>query len=145
MASRLVNDKDYSTILAALQDGVAELISSGTKPIAKAMDPAKAAAYLVQYNEHSYIVDETYLVCYQLGVPWFSEDLCLGEMTVARLTTQGGKFSAVTDFLKAEAERHGCKWVIAGTLLSSQDGLLSKLYERRGFSPSLRQLTLEVT
>ena len=142
MASRSVEHKDFKVILDAFTDGVSAL--NGLKPFSKAMDPAKAAYYLVFEHSHSYIVDETFLVCYQIGTPWFSSDPMLGEMTVLRLAV-GGRFSAVTDFLKAEAKRHSCKWVLTGTLLSSCDEVLSRLYTMKGFSPTLRQLPMEVT
>lgn len=142
MASRSVNDKDIHAIERAFMDGVHAL--SGLKPFSKAMDPFRAAYYLVFEHDNSYIVDETFLVCYQIGTPWFSNEQMLGEMTVLRLAP-GGSFSAVTDFLKAEAKRHSCKWVLTGTLLSNCDEVLSRLYTMKGFSPTLRQLAMEVT
>lgn len=142
MASRSVKPSDYDAIEAAFVDGVLAL--DGLKPFCRAMDPHKAAHYLAHEHEHSYIVDETFLVCYQIGTPWFSNEQMLGEMSVLRLAA-GGSFSMVTDFLKAEAKRHSCKWVLTGTLLSNCDELLSRLYTMKGFSPTLRQLAMEVT
>lgn len=143
MASRSVKEGDFSVILETMQLAVDDLKLTSLKPTAKAMDARKATVHLVYNNEHSYIVDECFLVCYQIGTPWFSEDLVLGEMTVLRLAS-GGSFTAVADFLKAEASRHSCKWVLVGTLLSNCDELLSRLYRRYGFSKSLVQLAMEV-
>lgn len=141
MASRSVKPEDYGPIHLAFTRGVHDL--QGHKPFSKAMDPSKAAFHLVFDHPHSYIIDETFLVCYQIGTPWFSNERMLGEMSVLRLGA-GGSFSKVTDFLKAEAKRHSCKWVLTGTLLSNCDELLSRLYTMKGFSPTLRQLAMEV-
>lgn len=142
MASRLVDPSDYDRIYKVLTEAHEDLLSHGGKPITKAMSAEKVADFIVG-SDNSYILDEQYLVCYQVGTPWFSEDKVLGELLVIRLGN-GGSFSKVTDFFKEEAKRHGCQWVMVGTLLSPNDAALSRSYGARGFTQSLVQLVMEI-
>lgn len=142
--ARLVNEEDYSLIFKAVNSATEELVEAGTKPLANTMDPEVAVDFLIYSNTHSYILDETFLVAYTIGEPWFSKDKFLGELMVIRVAGLTGSLKDVKSFLQSEAERHSCKWIAVGTLLSPREEALSALYTRSGYSKSLIQLVKEV-
>lgn len=95
------------------------------------------------YDVELYIVDEAYLVAYQIDTPWYAKDdvLILEEVIVLRLAD--GDFSKVPAFLKRKGKEAGAALVSVGTALARNDVALASMYQRFGFRSGDITLTLE--
>lgn len=94
--------------------------------------------------EHCYIVDERYLIAYEIGAPWYQDDVYfLNELLVLALIG-GGDFRSVTSFLEGRAREAGCVDAIAGTALAPSDAALASLYEKHGFMRGAISLSKEI-
>jgi hypothetical protein len=81
----------------------------------------------------SLIVDEAYLVCYSLGMPWFTKEIVLKEEMVLRIGAGSG-FSAVTDLLDDLADLSGATTIIVGGAFARAPEALIRLYNRAGYA-----------
>lgn len=89
------------------------------------------------FNEqdvYCYIVNETYLIVYTIAEPWYSKEKYLEECLVLRVYQTEEKFNCVTEFLNQEAIKHGCIGIYVATDMSTNNNVVSKLYQRCGFT-----------
>lgn len=87
-----------------------------------------------------WIVDDTFLVWFETGVPWHSDALWLNEKLMLALSP-GGDFQSVIDFLEDAADAHGAERIVVGTALALSDRALAKIFEKAGFSQAIITLT----
>jgi len=87
------------------------------------------------YVNETYIVDDTYLVSYLVGTPWYADDSItyLEEKLVLRISDEGSSFSVVPAFLEDRRQAHGAVLVGVGTAFALSDRAMSKVYNNHGF------------
>lgn len=134
---------DYFMVQRLLTDMVKRLRAKGRKAIYEYMDADTALKHLYTM-EHVYIVDEAYLIAYDLCTPWYvPEDLIfLEEVLVMRLAVSGD-FTVVPSFIERKAREAGAVLAVAGTALATSDDALASLYHRAGFSTQALTLIKE--
>lgn len=131
----------YDEIKDKLIEAQEDLILAGTKVMAKDFDADKTLRFLLA-NSYMDLV-HGYLVCYAIDLPWYATKPVLTELLVLRVRN-GGKFQDVTDHLEAQAKRHQCPYVAAGTTLAASDELLARAYQGKGYSPGAIQMVKEI-
>lgn len=94
-------------------------------------------------HEHVYIVDNAYLVAYDVGSPWYTDKPFLQELVVLRLVG-GSSFNKVTSFLEERAREAGAVMIGVGTALARNDTAVASLYETEGYRAEAQVLTKDV-
>lgn len=79
------------------------------------------------------ILDDSYLLVYSIGSPWYSKSTVLVEDMVLRLAP-GSHFSVVTDYLEDLAEQNDCDMILVGGALARSSRAITRLYQRQGFT-----------
>lgn len=79
------------------------------------------------------IVEETYLLVYDVGAPWYSKDIILAEMLVLKVYEGGARFHHLAEALEQLARENEATAITVGTALAQSDAALSRLYKRHGF------------
>lgn len=120
---------DSQTIRAALE---ANIVSVREAEIVQLGDAATATNAIVEHYVSSLIVDEAYLVVYDLVNPWYSTKEILVELLVLRIG-EGSSFTAVTDLLDDLAAEHDAAAIHAGSSFSRAPSALVRLYSRQGY------------
>lgn len=107
------------------------------------LDPLAATRALYDLDT-AFIVEEAYLVAYDVGTPWYAKEgaVMLHERIVVRLAVSGD-FSVVPAFLADKAREAGAVLALAGTALAKADNALASLYHRAGFSTQALTLAKE--
>lgn len=106
----------------------------------KGIDLWKVLAAIKDAKGDVWIVDETYLVWFEAGVPWHSNAVWINEKLMLALKP-GGNFQSVIDFLLDAKEAHGAELVVVGTALALSDRALAKIFEKAGFTQAIITLT----
>lgn len=94
-------------------------------------------------HEHVYIIDDAYLIAYEIGSPFYSSELFLNEIIVFRLGASED-FGVVPAFFERKAREAGCKLIVAGTALARTDAALASLYHKHGFATETHSLIKEL-
>jgi hypothetical protein len=140
--ARKITLDDHDYLRSHLERLVARVEARGGKHIHKCLDIDKAMVGLYDHD-HAYIVSG-YLVVYQLGTPWFSDQLVLAEQLVLRLDG-ASCFSVVPAFLEREGREAKACLIEAGTALSLSDRALASLYKQAGFQMGGYALTKDIS
>lgn len=110
----------------------ANLVSVREAPVAVLVDIDKAVEVIVNNVVDAVIVDEAYLVVYEIGIPWYSDKEVLLELLVLRIG-EGSSFTAVTDTLDDLAYENDVVYTFVGSAFARSPRALSRLYSRQGF------------
>ena len=92
-----------------------------------------AVDQILKQEVDSVILDDTYLLVYSVGSPWYSRETVVSEDMVLRLSP-GSHFSVVTDFLDDLANEHDASVILTGGALSRSSRAITRLYERAGYT-----------
>jgi hypothetical protein len=141
-SARKIGPADFGLIQSALTSLVSGLRDNRSKAIFQILDVPAAMRSLRDFD-HAYIVEDAFLVVYELTVPWYSDALLLQELLILRLLP-GPDFAIVPEFLVQAAQTAGARLVVAGTALATSDRALSRLYRSSGFSEAALTLTKEI-
>lgn len=141
MRARIVDGDDYDKIYHALVKLEEDYKLNPVKGIHKILSADIAFDNLVNM-ENVWIVEESYLVVFDIGIPFYSDALVLQELLVLRLSS--GDFSCVTAFMEQQAREAGCAMVVAGTALTHCDKALASLYHRYGFKTEALTIVKEL-
>lgn len=133
-SSRKLEPRDYNLVSKLVIEIVSKLVRSNTKPWFKYLD-AKCVIDFLFSHESTYIIDEAYLVAYDLDVPWYTNEMFLHELVVLRLK-RGSSFDKVTDFLEGKKREANAAITFAGTMLAEDDVKVASLYISQGFVQS---------
>lgn len=144
MTYRKVIDLDYGDIYVAAEDHLAKAQKRTGKVWVQRVRLDKVLDVLLDPDNYVFIVDETFLVFYEVGQPWYADTDVLEEKLVLNLR-QGAKFSAVTDFLEERARLHQAELIGVGTALAASDAALVRCYTREGYRQEAITLIKEVT
>lgn len=144
MTYRKVIDLDYADIVIAAEDHLAKALKRTGKVWVQRVRLDKVLDALFDPDNLVFIVDETFLVYYETGQPWYSDTDVLEEKLVLNLRP-GASFSAVTDFLEERARLHQAELIGVGTALAASDAALVRCYTRNGFKQEAITLIKEVT
>lgn len=124
---------DIYDIKSRVKEVVANCHKNNKKSWVKYIDADTVIEHIIEH-EHSYIVEESFLVLYDVGTPWFAKDeLFLNDKLALRIRP-GADFSAVPKFLVDRAKAAGAVIAGAGTSLSDNDKALAAKYEDEGFA-----------
>jgi hypothetical protein len=95
-------------------------------------------------SDNAYIVDDAYMVVYEIVTPWYAKDEIkfLEEVIVLRLV-RGGDFSNVSAFMRGRAREAGAKLVCTGTALARYDASLASFYHKLGYRTETAILVTE--
>lgn len=102
-----------------------------------------ALHYILHEADHAHIVDENYLVVFDIGDSWFSSKVMLMEQLVLSLRP-GSPFSVVTDFLEEQAHLLGCNLISVGTSMATSDRALARIYTGQGYRQEAIALTKRI-
>lgn len=127
MNYRPIKDEDEGAVRKAAYS----LVSS--KRWAETIDPYVVLASIMTGAIPAVIVNETYLVVYVVGSPWYTYKRVLEEQVVIRIYPGPGILNEVVTALEDIAAKSNCIGVSVGTALADNDVALCRLYERRGF------------
>lgn len=137
---RKATQKDYYLIKTVMDKYATRLKKSGAKSWYNYIDVDTVMKRI--YDHEIYILDEEYLVVYEITSPWYNDEvLFLQEIIVLRLGQ--GDFSKVPAFLKRKGKEAGAVLVGVGTALARNDAALASMYQRFGFTSGDITLTLE--
>lgn len=141
---RKLTRADFFLVLRVLTDMTDRLKRTDRKAIYRYMDP-KVATRALYDMDNVYIVDEAYLVAYELETPWYCPEgtIMLHERLVLRLAVSGD-FTVIPAFLERKAAEAGAVLAVAGTALAKSDEALASLYHRAGFSTQALTLVKEL-
>lgn len=128
---RIPDSRDYHAIYDAIER---QRISVREAPVSILCDTESAVDRIVSGKVDAYVLDEAYLICYSVGMPWYSKDLVLEELMVLRIGT-GSKFSAITDLLDDIAELNDVSYIYVGGSFTSAPKALTRLYSSAGYKP----------
>ena len=120
---------DSGRIEAALN---ASLVSVRRQDINYLVDVQLAVNMLTMGGVEAKIVDDVYLVAWEVGTPWYSYHKVLNELLVLRLGN-GSSFQAVADFLDDLADEHDVALTTVGGALTRLPKALARLYSRHGY------------
>lgn len=140
---RKLDRTDYFLVLRVLTDMVERLRRTGRKAMYQYMD-AKVAINALYDMDHVYIVDDAYLVAYELSTPWYcpADIIMLEELLVLRLVASGD-FTVIPAFLSRKAVEAGAVLASAGTALAKSDKALASFYHRAGYRTEALTLVKE--
>lgn len=141
VASRKLEAEDAQWIVTAAKRSLDKVMARSDKLWVKHIDFNKVIEYIAD-AEDAYIVEDKFLVIYDLVTPWYTNSLWLAERLVLALDT-GGNFTDVTDFLEERARAEGAVLVGVGTALAISDRALARCYSQRGYSGELLSLFKE--
>lgn len=105
--------------------------------VVRGVYPDVVVERIVAHKLRSVIVDNAYLIVYDVGCTWYSDRLYLQEQMVLRLSP-GSNFTAVCLTLEYLREQHQCQDIFVGGALAFSARALTRLYQRAGFE----QLTI---
>lgn len=125
-------DRDYRAVRLAISSA---LQTAETLPWTEHVDVFYAFAQVLQGRLNAVVVEDTYVLVYNLGSPWYSPATFLEECLVLRVYDGDADFSAVTQALEGLAKHHGAKAIASATALAKSDRALSRMYQRAGFIP----------
>lgn len=134
---------DYQVIYDAVVSTLGKIRRKSDKAWIKRIDCESVLDTLFDPDCTAYIVDETYLVYYEVGSAWYGPTTMLEEKLVLSLRP-GSSFSVVTDFLEERARLHGAELIVVGTALAPSDAALARCYTRQGFKQEVITLIKEV-
>lgn len=142
-SERKLTRSDYFLVQRVLTDMVKRLRRTKAKAMYQYMD-ADTALKALYDMDHVYIVNEQYLVAYELSTPWYCPPgvIMLEEMLVLGLAVSGD-FTVIPAFLSRKAAEAGAVLATAGTALAKSDVALASLYHRAGFSTQALTLVKE--
>lgn len=129
---REVTPADYGLIAEVCTTTFAKIKERATKEWIEQVDLSVVLAYIFNPEHHVYIVEDSYLIAYEVGSAWYSNEEVLMEQLVLSLRP-GKPFSVVTDFLEEQAMRHEVSLITVGTALAPSDAALVRLYSRAGY------------
>lgn len=134
---RLPTESDRNRIYCQIEAARQRVAGSD---ITKLSDPWFATEMIVQGGIPSLVLDEAFVLVYNVGSPWYSDRVFLQECMVLRIG-QGSSFSAVCDLLDDLADEHNANDILVGSALAKHPEALSRMYQRHGYkelhSPSL--------
>lgn len=139
---RVPSAEDGDKVLQAITTYLAKIKDRSSKEWVQLIDFDAVVDYLGT-ADNVYIVDEKFLVMYEVGIPWHTKTTWLNEKIVIAIEP-GGDFQSVTDFLELKAEEAGAELVVVGTALAISDRALARVYERLGYKPSIITLTKRI-
>ncbi|WWO60250.1 acetyltransferase [Xanthomonas phage SB3] len=111
---------------------VQALRSVSKESLGSLASPEKMLYSILSGEARSVVVEESYLVVYDYGIPWYSNKMFLFELMVLKIGTEGS-FSDVTDILDHLADQVDAKAIAVGSQLCKAPAALSRLYSRAGF------------
>lgn len=130
---RKVQLSDYTRIKSACEQKLRQLKRQKAKLWINYISIDDTMNFIMKHDG-SYILDESYLVVYSLGSPWYNRSIImLEEMIVLRLA-EGGDFAAVSAFFDRKAVEAGAVLQGVGTALTRYDNALASFYKQAGYS-----------
>lgn len=127
---RQLDPKDAERICSKLQEAIDSIVDPY---LARKCTAEYATARVIAGDVDSVVLDDTYLVCYTIGSPWYSDKVILMEQLVLKIGS-GGKFSDVCDLFDDMQDYYGADEILVSGGLSSRPDLLAQKYEENGFT-----------
>lgn len=87
---------------------------------------------IVGHGVSSLVIDDAYLLVYDIATPWYSFKEVLNELLVLRIG-KGSSFNAVVDTLDDLAYEHDVSLTLVGGAFTRAPKALSRLYSRHGY------------
>jgi hypothetical protein len=106
-------------------------VASST-PVVKLAEATHAVDMIVDGIVDSVIIDDAYLLVYEVATPWHSNKQVVHELMVLRLRA-GSNFNAVCDTLDDIAEGSQAAAILVGGALTRSPEALVRLYKARGY------------
>lgn len=138
---RKLEADDAQWIVSACREYLDKIVARSNKQWVHHIDFNKVIEYIAD-AEDAYIVEEKFLVLYDIVTPWFTSSRWLAEKLVLSLAT-GGDFTNVTDFLEERARAEDAVLIGVGTSLAISDRALARCYSQRGFKGEVQSLFKE--
>ncbi|WNV48166.1 hypothetical protein Ql52_gp030 [Caulobacter phage Quill_5.2] len=142
-SARKLRDSDYWLVRQVVDERREYLQNSKRKSWYKYLD-TDACMSFIYACENAYVVDDAFLVVYEITNPAYAQKhiLFVEEVMVLRLVP-GSSFDAVTAFFDEVRERVGAVGIFAGTALAKSDRALARLYSRAGYRTETFIMTKE--
>lgn len=138
---------DAERIYAALRAALSSADHHTNKAWLKAADVDHVLSLILDGEVSAAIVEDSYLVVFDHGVPWYSKDVrMVEELLVVKLhlSLTGVSLRAVTRFLEAVAKATDSSYVVAGTAFSRGDAALARMYSVDGYHQEAVTLVKQV-
>ncbi len=133
MLFREVNNTDWEMLIPVIQQS----IEQATSPLQADADVQDSLAYFLTMAQlgHSLIIDETYLVIYQItDLPSTRKHKVLTERLIAKIYPDGtGSLFNVFKFLAAEKQHTGASYVMVGDLMHPDQERYGRVLQKLGF------------
>jgi hypothetical protein len=139
------SDADWSLIEPAIRACHSNVGHRTSKVWFKAVDIEHVLTQIKYGNMHAAYIDNSYVVVYSFGVPWYSSDVTFIEEHFVCAVNPTTSFDSVTKFMDLLAEFHNADYIAVGTALAHSNGSLVRLYQRHdpGYQPECIQLIKE--
>jgi hypothetical protein len=140
---RKVLPSDYTLIRNACEKVLKKVKRRKAKLWFQYVDIEATVDFILK-NANSYILDESYLVVYAIGTPWYAKPdvKMLEEMFVLKLEN-AHTFPSIPAFLERKGAEAGVSLVGVGTALTRYDDALASMYEASGFQREAIMLVKE--
>lgn len=129
----------------ALRLAHAHALTKSDKMWLAMIDVEAVYSQLVRFEVTSMIVNNAYLVAYEVGAAWWNpKRSMLAEKLVLDLGNHNENFDLIPQFLDYAAVQHGVKLIAVGTAFAHSDRALSRKYESYGYQPVGHELMKEL-
>lgn len=132
MQFREVEAKDWEAVIPVIQTA----IDKANNPLQADADIQTALAYFITMAQlgHALVIDDTYLVIYQItDLPFTTKHKVLTERLIARINPEGkGSLLNVFKFLAYEKQYSGASYVMVGDLMHPDQERYGRLLTRLG-------------
>lgn len=140
---RRVGPADVGLVTEVATTTFDKILRRRKKEWIRQVDLTVVLPYIFHKDTHAYIVEDAYLVMFDVGAAWWTNEQTLMEQLVLSLRP-GTDFSVVTDFLEEQAMRHEVDLISVGTSLAPSDAALVRLYSRYGYQQECIALTKRI-
>lgn len=139
------NPQQANRVYNALRLAHAHALTKSDKMWLAYIDVEAVYSQLVRYEVQSLIVNNAYLVAYEIGAAWWNPSkLVLAEKLVLDLGNHDEDFDLVPQFLDYAAAQHKVKLIAVGTAFAHSDRALSRKYMAHGYQTVGHELMKEL-
>lgn len=136
LSLRSVEEADKPFIIQKIKDEHFNAMTTGTKNWLTNLSYEDVDIFLDKFDSfQSLIINETYLVIYDVGELWWSDKKVLAENMILRIYNGQAKFSDIMKTLDVLAEINNCGYIDVGTALNKDMDRLNQKFIEHGYEP----------
>lgn len=127
---RLPRPEDRLAICCQINKSIAR---APDKEVCRNVDPENVIDRILNQHVHSVILDDQYLLVYDVGSMWHTPRVMLQELMLLRIKHGNSSMKDVVDLLDDLAVISHADTILVGGALAAKPKALARLYQRYGF------------